>query len=87
MIIGEVLNKDLPFFKPGYLSITSNYLLDLPCRLLIINGMTKILISGTVLLATCASLLVLKRGRIFGRSSNHIMISFDQFKARELEKR
>ena len=63
------------------------YLLDLSNRLTLRADMAKILVTGTVLLATCASLLVLKRGRIFGRSSNHIMISFDQFKARELEKR
>jgi len=50
--------------------------------------MTKILVTGTVLVvATCASMLVFNKGRLFGRSSNHIMISFDQFKARELEKR
>ena len=64
------------------------YLLDLSNRLTLRADMAKILVTGTVLMvATCASLLVLKRGRLFGRSSNHIMISFEQFKARELEKR
>lgn len=51
-------------------------------------GMAKILVTGTVLVvATCASLLMLKRGRLFGRSLNDIRIPFDQLKARELEKR
>ena len=50
-------------------------------------SMTKIIILGTVLLVTCASLLVLKNGRLFGRSCSDIHIPFDQLKAKELERR
>lgn len=49
--------------------------------------MTKILVTGTVLVVACASLLVLMKGRLFGRSLNDIRIPFDQLKARELERR
>lgn len=76
------------FFSKMLVDNMCGYLLDLPDRLTLRADMAKILVSGTVLMvATCVSLLVFKRGRLFGRSSNHIMISFDQFKARELEKR
>ena len=64
------------------------YLLDLSNRLTLRADMAKILVTGTVLVvATCASLLVFRKGRLFGRSLSDIKIPFDQFKARELKRR